>query len=317
MSNISKDRCWICGAHMPLIYRSRNYIPYICFWCAPYEVKKNFGGGEKYHTYELVCDLINEAEANLKENNLVNCESIPPLSLLADIGEFGSAHPYTKPFTRMIATIILQVSRSRTYNILSLFRFATGDNLVEKLSRVNQCISFMCDVGLLEMHMNTNNVYSPSGLLINIAPIVEADSKVELGHPSRVADCIFGYAFLKGIKLTVDWLVAGAMGEPKGFIKIYPDKGRIIPISFTAPLSYLLGSLTVRETFSQGEMRAWLADRKIYGKDADIIVGWLGRMVPAHHRLVDLQHDPYDYRFIFNSEYIRMRERFRERWRSR
>jgi hypothetical protein len=299
-------------------------IPYVCFWCAPNEVKTSMGGERKYHAYELICDLIDDAERQLIENNLVNCESIPSLSLLADIGEFGSNHVYTKQFARMMATIILQVGHSKTYNINSLFKVAIGDSPQEKWDRIKSCLSFMADVGLLGIHSEADYIqerYHPSDLLINIAPTVEADSKIELGLPSRIADSVFGFAFLKGIKLTIDWLVAGAVGEAKGFIKIYPkihrDEGIMIPISFTAPLLYLLGTLTNHESFSQGDMRAFLKERNIFGKDADLIIGWLGRLITAHHRLVNLQHDPYDFRFIFNTEYIRLRDRYRERWRSR
>ncbi|MEM2741469.1 MAG: hypothetical protein QXD95_04910, partial [Nitrososphaeria archaeon] len=110
-------------------------------------------------------------------------------------------------------------------------------------------------------------------------------------------------------------------GEPTGIVKLYPKNldGRIwIPKRFTATTMYLIGCLAHGYSeFSENELRAWLSNREITGNDASWIINWLNRTIPSAHRLVNPRFDGITYHFSFNINYIRMRERVRERIRGR
>ena len=70
--------------------------------------------------------------------------------------------------------------------------------------------------------------------------------------------------------------------------------------------------------FSEVEMRRWLSLREITGKHLDRLVDWLARTVlGSNHKIVSVKYSGDGYHFRFNSMYIRMRERFRERIRGR
>jgi len=312
--NLRKDRCWICG-----LYMKKTYLPYICYWCAPAEVK---GREEGYFSYELLCDLVAEGETQLKNGMLVNCEEIPELSLMADFGELGSQHPYIKQFIKMIASITIETARNGIYNFSKLFKIAIGRTHLDKYYRIIDCLSFMSEVGFLENRPQEKYIwkrYSPAELLKMVAPAVEADSNVNIDKPSRIASCISGFALLKGIKFAIDWLLDETR-DKEGLLKLYPKDrygNLMIPKSFTAPTICLLGYIATRENFSQSDIYAWLSSHEIAGKDAEPIIGWLARLIPANHRLVDMRRNSFDTYFNINQNYIRMRNRFRERRRKR
>jgi hypothetical protein len=161
--------------------------------------------------------------------------------------------------------------------------------------------------------------YKPSRLLLDLTSSVEAVN-VERELPPRVASCIAGYAWLRGINITIDWLRKGVQDEPKGIAKLYPrrEDELLIPKLFTAPTMYILGHLANgHNEFSEDELRTWLSFREMQRNDVNFIVNLLARAVTAsNHRLVNPFYDGYTYRFKFNPSYTRMRERYRERSRT-
>ena len=224
----------------------------------------------------------------------------------------------------MLGLIAVQVALERRYTPLRLMKVATGSSVPTKWARVCQCIEFLTDVGLLEPGegMYIYEQFRPSDLLLALTASVEAVSKVEEELPPRIANCIAGYALLRGIGLTIDWLQEGTKGTSKGIIKLYPrsKEGRLrIPRLFMAPTMFLLGHLARGyNEFSEGDLREWLRFRAISGNNANWIINWLARVVPSSsHRLVDPVYDGYAYHFSFNPLYVRMRERYRERRRRR
>jgi hypothetical protein len=263
-----------------------------------------------------------DAEEHLNQGKLDRCEDIDVLSFSADICELGVRHPYLKQFSRILSTMAVQVALEHKYTPERLLKAVDGGNMSTKWARVYECIIFLRDVGLLEpgegMHIYER--YRPSRLLLALTASVEAVN-VERELPPRVAGCITGYTWLRGINVTINWLKEGAQGGPKGIAKLYPrseDKELLIPKLFTAPTMYLLGHLANGyDEFSEGDLRAWLSFRGISGDDANSIVNSLARIIPSNHRLVNPFYDGYSYHFKFNPSYIRMRERYRERRRGR
>jgi hypothetical protein len=269
----------------------------------------------------LINDVVMEAKECLSQGKLGKCEDIDALSFVADVGELGVRHPYLKQFSRMMSIIAVQVALEHKYTPDRLVKAANGESVSEKWARARECIAFLADVGLLELGGGKYiyERYRPSDLLLALTASVEAVD-VERGLPPRAAACIAGYAWLRGVSATVNWLREGAQGEAKGIAKLYAKSkdGRLsIPKSFTAPTMYLLGHLAGGHSeFSEAELRTWLGLRGISGGDADFIVNLLARVVPSSHRLINLIYDGRAYHFKLNPSYIRMRERYRERGRS-
>lgn len=313
---LSRKRCGICG-YRKIREPEVRLLPYLCYWCSPNEIKE-------LGPRELIEDMTVEAEGHLKQKRLTSCESIDVLSFIADIGELGSRHPYLKQFSSMLGLIAAQVALERRYTPERLLKVASGGNPMIKRARVRQCIEFLTDVGLLERGKGKYiyERFRPSDLLLDLATSVEAVSRVESELPPRLANCVAGYALLKGIGIAIDWLRGGAQGEPSGIIKLYPmgTNGKLwIPKSFTAPTMFLLGHLAHGHgELSENYLRAWLSSREISGKDANWIVNWLARTVPSSsHRLVDPLYNGRVYHFKFNPSYVRMRDRYRDRRRRR
>lgn len=306
---LTNNRCWLCG-YRKIVKSEIMLLPYICHWCS----------GEK--VIGLINDIVIDAKEYLNQGKLSNCEDIDVLSFVADIGELGARHPYLKQFSKMMSIIAVQVALEHKYTPDRLVKVANGENLSEKWARVRECIDFLIDVGLLEVGEGRYiyERYRPSHLLLSLTASVEVID-VEKELPPRIAACIAGYAWLHGISTTINWLKEGAQGEVKGIAKLYA-KGRdgklSIPKSFTAPIMYLLGHLASgHDEFSEIELRTWLSSREILGKDADLIINLLARVIPSSHRLVNLVYDGHIYHFKFNPLYVRMRERYRERRRER
>jgi len=315
--SLNNHKCWICG-YRKLDVEKKMSPRYLCFWCSPSEE------GEEQLTPELLInDLILEAGEHLRNGNLIRCEDIDVLSLIADIGDLGGRHPHFKQFTSMIGLIAVQVVLEKSYTPRKLLKVAEGATLNEKWKRVCQCIFFLTDVSLLE-HGEGRYIqdrFRPSNLLLELTSSIESVSKVEEELPPRIANCIAGYALLYGIKTSIEWLKKDGQGEPTGIIRLYPrnSHGKIwIPKRFTATTMYLMGHLAHGyDEFSENELRAWLSNREITGNDASWIINWLNRTIPSAHRLVNPRFDGIAYHFSFNLNYVRMRERFRERIRGR
>jgi hypothetical protein len=305
---LARDRCWVCG-YKKIAESEIALLPYICHWCS---------GGL---ATALISNIIMDAREYLSQGKLSRCEDIDALSFAADVGELGVRHPYLKQFSRMMSIIAVQVALEHKYTLDRLLKAANGESVLEKWVRVHECITFLVDVGLLVLGEGKHiyERYRPSDLLLDLTASVEAVD-VEKGLPPRMAACIAGYAWLRGISAMIDWLKEGARGEAKGIAKLYAKSkdGRLfIPKSFTAPIMYLIGHLAGGHSeFSETEFRAWLSSRGILGSDADFIVNLLVRVVPSSHRLVNLIYDGNAYHIVTNPLYVRMRERFRERGRS-
>jgi len=311
---LNKDRCWICNYRKETELEVR-LLPYLCFWCS----SRKSDEVDRITIRSLIENITTEVEEHLKQGRLAVCEDIDALSFAADIGDLGTQHLYLKQFSSMIGLITVQVALEGRYTPSRLLKVAAGSGPA-KWFRVRECIRFLTDVGLLEQGEGKYiyERFRPTNLFLALTASVEAVSKVEEELPPRIARCVAGYALLRGIGISIDWLQRGAQGEPKGVIRLYPrDKhGRLwIPRLFTAPTMFLLGYLAHgHNEFSANEIRSWLHRRGIQReKDVAWIVNWLARTVPADHRLVDPSYDGYSYHFKFNRLYIRMRERYRER----
>jgi hypothetical protein len=285
-------------------------LPYLCHWCSREQVAT------------LINDVITDAEEHLNRGELGRCEDIDTLSFIADIGELGIRHPYLKQFSRILSTMAVQLALEHRYTPNKLLKAVDGGDTSTKWAKVYECITFLRDVGLLE-HGEGRYIYErykPSSLLLDLTASIEVID-VERGLPPRVAGCITGYAWLRGINITINWLKEGAQGGPKGIAKLYPrseDKELFIPKLFTAPTMYILGYLASgHNEFSEGELRKWLNPRGILGDDANFVINLLARIIQSNHRLVNPLYDGYAYHFKFNPSYIRMRERYRERRRER
>jgi len=309
---LSKDRCWICG--IKLFPGQVPLQPYLCYWCSP---EKTY----EFTVKDFISDLVKEAEENLRQKMLIKCEEIDVLSLVADIGALAAHHTYLKQFSDMLGLITVQVALEHRYTPQKLIKVVSGTNKAEKWKRVRQCLYFLLDTGLLERGEG-RYIYErlrPSDLLLSLADSIEV---IELKEtlPPRLANCIAGYALLKGINYSIEWLQRGAQNEPIGIIRLYPRKagGLMIPKLFTAPVMFLLSYLTRNDEFSEEDLRRWLSAREIRGKLLDRCVNWLARVVPGSvHKLVSAQFDGYLYHFRFNPIYMRIRERLRERKRRR
>lgn len=318
--NLDKNKCWLCGFRKVYPSERAHLMKYLCQWCCPR------GTDIKGLTITEVIDQIeDEAKYHFERDGLMNCENIDVLSFCADFGELAAHHSYLKQFSRMIAMLTTQVARERVYTPSVLMQVAEGRSRQEKWSRVVQCIRFLVDVGLLKVGQGNYiyEVYSPSQTLLDLATTVEAVSNVERELPPRIADCISGYALLCGINISIKCLRESRVlyeDRIKGIMRLYPrDKhgNLLIPKKFTAPVMFLLGHLARGyDEFSDGDIRAWLNPRGISGNQANDIIAWLGRRTEAStQRLVNPKYGGAH--FTFNSNYIRMRERFRERRRER
>lgn len=306
---LSNDRCWICG-YKKVTRSEMVLLPYLCSWCSREQI------------VTLINDIITDAEEHLNQGELGRCEDIDTLSFIADIGELGIRHPYLNQFSRILSTMAVQLALEHRYTFDKLLKVVDGGNVPTKMIRVYECITFLRDVGLLEDGEGRYiyERYKPSSLLLDLTASVEVVD-VEKGLPPRVAGCITGYAWLRGISATINWLKEGAKGGSKGIAKLYPrseDGKLLIPKLFTAPTMYMLGYLASGyNEFSEDELRAWLNPRGISGNDANFIVNLLARVIPSNHRLINPFYDGHAYHFKFNISYIRMRERYRERRRGR
>jgi hypothetical protein len=303
-----RDKCWICGFRK--VTKSEIELsPYVCYWCS----------GER--VVSLISNVVAEAKDHLSRGELSRCEDLDVLSFVADIGELGARHPYLKQFSKMMSIIAVQVALEHKYTPERLIKAAIGKNVTEKWTRVHECITFLVDVGLLELGEGryVYERYKPSDLLLDLTASVEA-ADVEKELPPRMAACVAGYAWLSGINATINWLKEGARGEAKGIAKLYArsKEGKLlIPKLFTAPTMYLIGHLAGgHDEFSEDDLRTWLSFREISGSNADYIINLLARVIPSSHRLVNIIYKGDVYHFKFNPLYIRMRERYRERRRS-
>lgn len=317
INQLSRDKCWVCN-YEKLTESEMKLLPYLCHWCSSSAERT-----DRLTIREFIEELTVEAEEHLKQGKVTSCENIDALCLAADIGELAAHHPYLKQFSNMFGLITVQVALERKYTPEKLLKVVVGKDVSVRWSRARRCIEFLTDVGLLEPGEGSYiyERFRPSELLLNLAASVEAVSKVEKELPPRIANCVAGYALLKGINLTIDWLQGGAQGTPKGIIKLYPqsESGKpLVPKLFTAPTMFLLGHLTKHDKFSENDVRAWLYSRAVRGRDVDLLVNWLARLMQSStHRLVDPLYDGNFYHFNFNPLYVRMRERYRERRRGR
>lgn len=313
---LNNDRCWICG-YRKLEQEIKN-LPYpLCAWCFSHEES-----GERLTPEELIKHIVLETEEYLKSESLVRCEDIDELSFMADIGDLGARHPYLKQFTSMIGLIAVQIALEKKYTLKKLLEIAQGPTPERRWQRVYECITFLLDVGLLERGEGKHfqERFRPSNILLDLAPSIEAVSKVDKELPPRISNCIAGYALLRGIKASIEGL-KGSGKDLIGILKLYPksdDGGIWIPKRFTATTMFLVGHLAHGyNEFSENDIRVWLSSREITWGDATWIINWLNRTIPSAHRLVDPRFDGITYHFLVNQKYTRMRERYRERRRNR
>lgn len=312
---LDNDRCWICGYEK--LEEEVKHVPYpLCTWCS------HSGGLEdKLSTKEMIEYVISEVEKHLRDGNLIQCENIDELSFIADIGDLGARHPYIKQFTSMIGIMAVQVALEKKYTPKRLLQVAQGLTPEGKWQRVYECLSFLADVGLLERGEGRYiyERFRPSKTLLDIAPSIEAVSRVDKEMPPRISNCIAGYALLRGIEISINQLRRNDKNL-MGILRLYPKShgGKLwVPKRFTAPTMFVLGHIAHGYSeFSENDLRTWLSLRKISWEDATWIINWLNRAIPSVHRLVDPKFDGINYHFIINRNYVRMRERYRARRRA-
>jgi len=307
LSNIqlSKKKCWICG-YKKIVQSEISSLPYICSWCS------------NEHVVTLISNIVSEAKELLRGGELDKCEDIDVLSFVADLGTFGANHSYFKQFSRIMSMMAVQIALQHKYTPERLLKVTDGSSPQERWERVLDCIKFLMDVELLEQGQGKYiyELYKPSDLFLTLTTSVEiADVEKEL--PPRTAACLAGYAWLRGIAITINWLKEGAKGDAKGIMRLYAkgkDGKLSVPKSFTAPIMYILGHLAGgHNEFSETEFRTWLNPRGILGKDADFLTNILARATQLNHRLVNFIYRGSTLHFKFNPLYLRMRERYRER----
>ena len=264
------------------------------------------------------------AERIFEEEGLRVVESTPELSLLADIGGVGCTHPFFNQYIKMLGILVAMVrERKSTKEIIKRMRdSAPGSNPFERFRRMYQCLLLLEEVHLIERTGREGyiyEVYRPSPLLEELAASVEAES-VDYGIPQRIAQCVSGYVFLRGISITIDWLDRGApdrdKGDVRGIMRLYPinrDGTVNVPRKFISPIMFLLGYLARgHEEFGEEDLRAWLTERGIKGRAVEEVISWLQRIGPDVHRLVNFQCDREGIHFTINATYLRIRDRWRE-----
>ena len=313
---IFSKRCLICGYK----FQEREQMHYdypLCPICNDDTLIK------------LLHNLVNEAEKRSRAVPFIACEADPLFSFLADLGMFATTHPFLKTVKEVMVALPREYIRikKKRFPFRELQKYLPQSRPSKRIKRLRQIIEFFFDVGFIKYRATIDGYKVPfideDSILFKVFITTEHETKLQ-----RASSMVFGYSLLKGIIISIEWIRKEKLkeeptGERRGILRLYPerkDKKLMILKEVTAPIMFFLfvWANNIKE-FSEFELKSFLAFRGISGEKANAIRNWLKSLIPgAHHKMIEKYREEYIgesmyTRFYFNPEYLRLRERFRER----
>jgi len=302
---VGNERCIICG-YRKLDTEQKHLAEPLCGFCA------------NPRFMAVLDEVIEQLDNEIEGSTIIDCDSNPLFSFVADLGMLGTQHPSLASMRKALGQLVRQVAAEG---------MAEVDQLRWSGARFRQTVvvlGLLHELGLISFEQE-NRVVKPTTLLFSkVATATEVDARLE-----RASTFVLGHVILKAINRTLHLVKEeGRLYLGEGITKIYPRnkedrvmifKGYTALISLVFGYSWALGRNEIDESF----LHLFLSNRGVTGRDYFTMKNWLtgsqpGSVIALYTFETHKGVDGFPVCVLkLNPEYQRIRDRILERVRER